>query len=268
MKNIACLIPFRRIALLAAAALLTGCGPANAPTQAIPALPEANVTCNELSFYLDPALGSGGACAAVPENATSDIPMYYVFIYPDHTELTIENYPLTGTQFPPQIWIYPVERFSELLPDHIPPRVSGLQNLIANGGADSAVLPFLPVIPQSQSFHLFETGLSFNGGQGVRFITGYSESPIPINNKTILYTFQGLTADGRYWVAVTLPVSNSVLPADNNTLPEGYSDESLILGYDAYVGEVKATLAAQPLDAFFPSIESLDNLVRSISVQP
>lgn len=262
------LVLFRRIALLAAAVTLTGCGSAGAPTPAAPTLPAANVTCNELSFYLDPALGSGGACVTVPENATSDIPMYYVFIYPGHTELTIENYPLTGTQFPPQIWIYPVDRFSELLPEQIPPRVSSLQNLIANGAGDSAVLPFLPVIPQTQSFHIFESGLSFNGGQGVRFITEYSESPTPISSKCILYTFQGLTADGRYWVAVTLPISNASLPATNNTLPEGYTDESLIQGYDAYVGEVKATLEAQTLDSFFPAIESLDTLVRSISIKP
>lgn len=253
---------FIQIALLMVVLILAGCA------QATPSPPEANVTCNELSFYLDPALGSGGACAAVPENANSDIPMYYVFIYPAHTELTIENYPLTGTQFPPQIWIYPLERYSQLLPDHIPPRLSSLQNLIASGSNESALLPFLPVIPQTQSFHIFESRLAFNGGQGIRFITEYSESPIPINSKTIVYTFQGLTTDGRYWVAVTLPISNSVLPTDNNILPEDYTDESLILGYDDYVSEVEATLAAQPLDSFFPSIESLDNLVTSITVKP
>jgi hypothetical protein len=261
-------ILFHWIALLAVVGALAGCGSAGTPMPASPTLPEANVTCNELSFYLDPALGSGGACTTVPENATSDIPMYYVFIYPGHTELTIENYPLTGTQFPPQIWIYPVDRFSELLPEHIPSHVSDLQNLIANGAGDSAVLPFLPVIPQTQSFHIFETGLSFNGGQGLRFITEYSESPTPINSKCVIYTFQGLTTDGRYWVAVTLPIGNSILPATNDMLPEGYTDESLIQGYAAYVREVKAALEAQPLDSFFPAIDSLDNLVRSISVNP
>lgn len=264
----AVLIVCCQIALLVAAVMLTGCEPASTPSQSSPTLPVANVTCNELSFYLDPALGSGGACVAVPENAISDIPMYYVFVYPDHTELTIENYPLTGTQFPPQIWIYPVDRFSELLPDHIPSRVSSLQNLIANGNGDSAVRPFLPVIPLNQSFHIFETGLSFNGGQGVRFITAYSEAPIPINNKTLFYTFQGLTADGRYWVAVALPLGNPILPANNNILPEGYTDESLILGYDDYVSEVRAALEAQALDSFSPPIESLDNLIKSISIKP
>lgn len=259
---------FHKIVLLAAAVVLTGCGPSSVPTQAIPTLPQANVTCNELSFYLDPALGSGSKCTEVPENAASDIPMYYVFIYPDHTELTIENYPLTGTQFPAQIWIYPVERFSELLPEHIPPRVSSLQSLIANGSGGIAVLPFLPVIPQTQSFHIFEARLSFNGGQGVRFITEYSESSTAINSKSILYTYQGLTADERYWVAVTLPISNPVLPADNNILPEGYTDESLVSGYDDYVSKVKTTLESQPLGSFFPPIASLDNLVRSISVKP
>ena len=56
---------------------------------------------------------------------------YYVFIYFAHTELTIQNYPLTHTQFPPRVWIYPVSRFGELLPDILPPRVDDLKRLIS-----------------------------------------------------------------------------------------------------------------------------------------
>src|SRR5512137_2754507 len=94
------------IALFAATVLMLGCIPQDTPSQLIiPTLPKANVTCNELSFYLDPALGNGYECETVPESSSSDIPMD-VFIYPAHTELTIKNYPLTHTQFPPQIWIY------------------------------------------------------------------------------------------------------------------------------------------------------------------
>lgn len=50
-------------ALFIAAVMLPGCSPGGTPT-----LPPANVTCNELSFYLDPSLGSGGECATQPES--------------------------------------------------------------------------------------------------------------------------------------------------------------------------------------------------------
>jgi hypothetical protein len=190
-----------------------------------------------------------------------------IFIYPAHTELTIQNYPLTHTQFPSQVWIYPVSRFGELLPDILPLRVSDLKRIISNGIRSSGELPFLPVIPQKQEFFIHTASLLFNGGQGVRFITEYSESPTPITNKTIIYTFQGLTDDGMYWVAVTLPISSPILPAEYDTLPEGYTDESLILNYNSYVSDVKEALEAQAPDSFSPTIDSLDSLVKSITIR-
>jgi hypothetical protein len=261
------------LTLFIASVLLPGCSPSNPPTELAtpiptskPTLLPANVTCNELSFYLDPLLGDGYACETVPESSSSDIPIYYVFIYPAHTELTIQNYPLTRTQFPSQIWIYPVSRFSELLPDYFPPRLSELQRLIASDTWGNGVLPFLPANPQIQTFHIHETALSFQGGKGFRFITDYSDGPMPISNRNILYTFQGLTDDGKYWVAVTLPISSPILPADDTTLPEGYTQESLMLNYSSYASQVRDALAGQAPGSFFPTLDSLDSLVRSITI--
>jgi hypothetical protein len=255
------------IALFIAAVMISGCRPPDTPNQlTAPTLQQANVTCNELSFYLDPALGSRYDCETVPERISSDIPSYYVFIHPAHTELTIQNYPLTQTQFPPRVWIYPVSRFSELLPDILPRRIADLKRIISNDTLPSGELPFLPAVPEIQSFFIHETVISFNGGQGVRFITEYSEAPTSISNKNIIYTFQGLTDDGKYWVAVTLPISSPTLPAENDMLPEGYTQENLLLNYSSYVSDVKGALEAQDPDSFFPTINSLDTVVGSITV--
>jgi hypothetical protein len=184
------------IALFVEVVIMSGCNLPDTPTQlTVPNLLLANITCNELSFYLDPALGSGYECETVPESSSSDIPMD-IFIYPAHTELTIQNYPLTHTQFPPMIYIYPVNRFSELLPDVLPRRVSDLESYISSGTWSSRELPFLPPLPIKQTFFSHETVISFNGGQGVRFITDYNEINHPISNRTIFYTFQGFTDDG------------------------------------------------------------------------
>lgn len=233
----------------------------------LPTQPRANVTCDSLTFYLDPRLGDGYECKKVLESSSSDT-RYFPLIYPAHTELTIQNYPLTGTQFPPQVWIYPVNRFNELLPDILPPRVSDLKNFISNGTWSSGELPFLPAILEKQAFFSHVTAMEFNGGEGIRFISEYSELVTPISNKSIIYTFQGLTDDEMYWVAVTLPISSPVLPADYNTLPKGYTRESLMLNYGSYASEVQNTLEVQALDSFFPTIISLDNLVKSITVRP
>lgn len=257
------------ITLLTAAILLSGC---RAPGSAVPPSetpqPAANAACNELSFYLNPALGSGIECETIPESTNPEHPSYYVFVYPAHTELTIQNYPLVKTQFPPRIWVYPVSRFSELLPNILPPRIADLQKLIADRTWNGGVLPFLPAILEEQTFYSHIDFISFAGGRGVRFITQYSEGPNPISNQNIIYTFQGLTEDGRYWVAVTLPVNSPLLPASYDMLPEGYTQESLMLNYSSYVQDVKEALEAQAPDSFYPAIDSLDNLVKNITINP
>jgi hypothetical protein len=192
-----------------------------------------------------------------------------IFTYPAHTELTIQNYPLTHTQSPPMIYIYPVDRFSELLPDVLPRRVSDLEGIISDGALSSPVLPFLPPIPLKQTFFSHETVLSFNSGRGVRYITQYNEFDNVISSRTIFYTYQGLTDDGMYWVAVTLPISNPILPADDDSPwpPEGYTHESWLQNYDSYVGEVKEAIGSQAPDSFYPTVNILDSLVLNISVR-
>jgi len=256
-------------ALFAVCIILSGCNPSDMPPQTpVPTQLPPNITCNELSFYLDPSLGSDYECEAVPESSSSVIPMD-IFIYPAHTELTIYDYPLTQTQAITMIYIYPVERFSELLPDVLPPSVADLNSLITGDALSSRALPFLPPMPLIQVFFSHEAVISFNGGQGVRYITQYNEINNTINNKAIFYTFQGLTEDGMYWVAVTLPISNPILPSNNSfpPPPEGYTEETWAQNYDAYVDQVKNELEAQAPDSFFPTLTILDNLVRSISVR-
>lgn len=121
----------------------------------------------------------------------------------------------------------------------------------------------------AQSFFSYETVISFNGGQGVRFLTDYNESNHPVSNRTLFYTFQGLTDNGMYWVAVTLPISSSILPdnVDFPPPPEGYTNESWFQHYSSYVRDVKDELEAQAPGSFFPTINSLDSLVDSIIIK-
>lgn len=237
--------------------------PPTAPV--LPTQPAPNVTCSELSFFLDPALGSGVDCTTMPESSSSDIPMD-IFIYPAHTGLTIQNYPLTGTQFDPVILVYPVFRFNELLPDVVPQRVADLEMLIAGGESGSPDLPFLPPLPMIQTFISQNAILPFNGGQGVRFITDYHEAPHPITNRTVFYTFQGLTNDGARWVSVTLPISSPELPANDDGID--WFSENWLQNYNSYAGEVKDALDELPPGSFSPSIDQLDELVQSITISP
>ncbi len=255
------------LALFTAIIFLSGCSRSNEFTPDTELdLTQNNITCNKISFYLDPSLGDGYECTTVPESSSPDRPTYYPFIYPTHTEVTIQNYPLTQTQFPPQIWIYPVAEFSEQLPEVIPLLVADLKSIISDGTISGKRMPFLPAVLEQQTFFAHEKNISFTGGQGIRFITEYSEGPNPITNQNIIYTFQGLSDDGMYWVAVTLPISHPTLPDEYSTLPEGYTQESLIMDNAAYTNDVGGRLSTVAPDSFTPDLSILDDLIMSITI--
>lgn len=231
-----------------------------------PAAVQPNVTCNKLSLYLDPAIGSSYSCSTVPESSGVDMPGFG--INPEYTEISINGYPLSGKFFSPHIDLFPVARFSELLPDVVPGRVAELQAIIASGTPGSNTLPLLPIFNAAQTFRSQAAVIPFQNGQGVRFLTLYAQYAAPINNTDLFYTFQGLTADGQYWISAILPITHSMLPADANTPPNGQTMDQFVTGYESYLVDITAQLNGQTAGSFNPTIDMLDGLISSISIQP
>lgn len=233
-----------------------------------PPAPVTNVTCNGLALYLDLALASGYTCETVPESSEG------MEVFPQYTNLTLQGYVLSDKFFNPHISIYPVQRYSELLPDFIPGRVSDLQTLI--GGSPAPVftasfsysLPFLPVFNAGQVFFAGYQVVPFMNGGGIRYLTLYAQYYAPVNNNDLFYTYQGLTSNGQYWVSAILPINNPILPANADNPPGGVSWEEFNNNYGPYITDMIAQLNSQPQDAYSPSLGLLDALVGSITIQP
>jgi hypothetical protein len=238
----------------------------NPPVTEPPAV--ANVTCNELSLYLDPALASGYDCQTIPESPDG------MELYPEHTELALRGYPLADKFFTPQILIYPVQRYSELLPDFIPGHLADLQALIGSGTAPDfsssfgSSLPFLPIFNAGQVFFAQYQVVPFVNGSGIRFLTEYAQYLAPVNNHDLFYTYQGLTSDGQYWISAILPINLPMLPANADNPPGGVSWEEFSNNYEAYITDMVNQLNAQTSDSFAPSLTALDMLVSSITIMP
>jgi hypothetical protein len=80
----------------------------------------------------------------------------------------------------------------------------------------------------------------------------------------LIYTFQGLTDDGQYYVAAFFPVKTAVLP-DTVQVDDW---EAFNINYPTYVAETKAMLNdLTPLD-FTPGLTLLDTVVTSLQVEP
>ncbi len=130
-------------------------------------------------------------------------------------------------------------------------------------------LPFLPLQNAKQAVHASIKFVQFQNGTGIRYLVQYNQGPLPpINNGRLFYTFQGLTNDGAYYVSAVLPVSNSLLPDDDNTLPTSdFIDRIPTPGfYTDYLDTTAQILDAASPSAFSPDLAALDAVIASLSV--
>jgi hypothetical protein len=126
-------------------------------------------------------------------------------------------------------------------------------------------LPFIPLYNATQMFRSQAEWLEFGNGRGARFITMYGQSVNTVSNQELVYTFQGMTNDRRYYVSAILPVTATIL---SDSPPEMTLEEweALSARYQAYLDETAIALNALEADAFSPSLAELDRLVQSLTI--
>lgn len=184
-------------------------------------------------------------------------------IAPEHTILHFQGYPLFPEAFhEPRIIIYPINEFLALRPE-LQPTVDELRRLLDSRPPDVPAgqnLPFLPPFNAGQVFHTALQYVDFQNGRGLRFLTQYAQAIYPVSSRHLFYTYQGLSNDGRFYVAAVLPVANPILPDENTyTLDDAFMDN-----FTTYLAGVARDLAAQPPDSFTPNLALLDQMVGSL----
>ena len=216
-----------------------------------------------ITFDLPTSMGKqwlGKTVAADPTN--SDAPE--IWLIAAHEEITFLDYPARNQYQPARILIFAVTDWQNYNPEAVK-RIQALTQLLKDKptsfGAQDAI-PVLPVFNAAQVFRARIGYFNFQNGSGVRFITQYDQGPIPINNSELFYTYQGLTTDGKYYVAAFFPITYATLPADN-------SNASTVVGPDfqAYLDETTKTLDAASDDSFSPAIGTLDKTLQSLKVK-
>ena len=113
--------------------------------------------------------------------------------------------------------------------------------------------------------------IDFKSGKGVRFLTQYDQYAAPVNNHELVYEFQGLTNDGKYYIVAVLPVSSSILPEDEkpeSPVPPGGVPLPASVPDASYYDAVTQALNGMYPDSFNPSLFQLDTLISSITVTP
>jgi hypothetical protein len=107
--------------------------------------------------------------------------------------------------------------------------------------------------------------LDFRSGSGMLFLTQYSNEmqPNPVNNEELTLDFQGLTKDGRYYVAARFAITNPALPRGIDFTDDIERD---LPNYN-YLKKEEKELDGFSEESFQPSLKSLKDLLSSIYIE-
>ena len=194
---------------------------------------------------------------------TSDDNAPYWEILPEYAVATLDAYTLSSSLMKPQIFVYPIDELRSA--NEGAGQVASILQTLLDAPQELETMPFLPLLNAAQVMHTHVQYLDFQNGTGVRYLTLFSQGILPVNNFDLIYTFQGITSDGKYYVAAILPVNHSSLPADSsitgNEPPEFTND------YPAYLLNTAASLNTQAGSTFTPDLTLLDAMIRSLEIK-
>lgn len=187
---------------------------------------------------------------------------------PEHYRFELVGYPLSDPWIQPQILIYPIQRYAEVN--------TSAGEIAADLDAELRTVevkpesrPFLPMWNAGQVFNARVEILPFQNGRGLRYLTCYAQSLVRIDNRCLFYTYQGLSADGKYYVSAILPVDLPSLYAAEAAAKwekvTGSDDPNVYL---QYLADMRQVLAAARPEEFSPNLNDLDLLIKSLAVNP
>jgi hypothetical protein len=256
-------ISYLLAATLAALLLLPACSPAVPP--ATPASPTATVLSGPGAlphFSMDTGSMATGfqteTVAAVSES--SGAPFWEVL--PEYTRVTLQGYPLNN-RMQAQIFIYPIKDLGNV--NEGAGKIAASLQTLLQSHQEIQTMPFLPLYNAAQAMHAQVSYLDFKNGRGLRYLTEFNQGIEPTNNAELLYTYQGLTSDGKFYVAAVLPANHPSLPADGkitgNEPPEFTSD------FPTYLTNVAKSLNSQAAGTYAPDLTQLDAMLNSLEIK-
>ncbi len=241
----------------------------------VPAFAQDDVTITftyeDFSFSYDPtvwasvqAVEFAGDDPAVALPGGADAP-YVEFLF-THDETTPESLFEVGG-----IRLY---RIADTTPyGYMTPQINGVNVLLSgrvaleqfmqtNPDANNYVLPFLPVMPAAQVIRARVGLLQLDTVGGISYVTAYRQDASPFTATEFLYTFQGISTDGQYYVSAVFRLNTELFPAE---IPADFDMDAFIAGIQDYFAESISTLNAAAPDDFTPSLDTLDALFASFT---
>jgi hypothetical protein len=235
------------------------------------------VSYNGVSFSYDASLASSVTAETVPEQIGDRTGSGWWLTHPQHVKFTFNNFAATNPIWEPTIYIYPIKSsYQYLTPgwnndlwldamNSTHSLVAQKQQLdpyryadVANSGGAPKTIPFLPLINAGAFFVGQQRFLHFQNGIGFRAFTTMGQDYELVTADSTFYTYQGISADGKLYVAATFPAFLSNPPA-SFVGPDGYTDEY------AYNRVTIKAIEGSNSSQFSPSLDKLDAVIESLT---
>lgn len=122
-------------------------------------------------------------------------------------------------------------------------------------------LPFIPVLPHGQLIRARVQYVETDDVAGIAYITYSNAAREPFLSNQFSYTFQGLSADGAYYVSASMRLETGLFPSEvTNFDPVAFERE-----WPAYLAESVAALNGASPEDFEPALGVLDGLVQTFA---
>lgn len=136
--------------------------------------------------------------------------------------------------------------------------------MVTPDNASDNTLPFLPIFPAAQVIRARAAYVDTATVTGISYVTVFRQDAFPFFGNEFLYTFQGLSADGAYYVSAIFRLNTALFPMDT---PADFDYEAFVQNMNTYFAESVATLNGAAPEAFAPSLTTLDALIQSFAFE-
>jgi hypothetical protein len=189
-----------------------------------------------------------------------------------------------GTFYETEINIYPIAEFrqsfakSKKLVEAYDEEIKSLHHIVLEKSVKKEEIPRIPFYDGSPEILTRFKTLSFVNGKGFIYLTQFNvDFYTIIDNEKLVYVFQGITNDNKYYVLATFPVTSKILSEDsftdttgNQKLPDYFFDSpkhNLIEGkYRKYLSTIEELLNSQKVNDFEPDLSKIEKMLTSLNV--
>jgi len=175
---------------------------------------------------------------------------------PTHDVYTLSGYPVQNDIFQPEIKVYDLETISSANMEQLAPMISDLKDLVENQPCQLPDVPFMPVMLAAQAVkgHPVYSNGACGTVEGVGFVTLFAQDTVKINNSGLVYSFQGITKDEKYWISIILPIHQADLPANSSRYTGDFD------AYKNYADQVGAKLSDAANSSFTPNMDLIEQI--------